>query len=421
MKGKIGCVGCLTAALLSVAVPAVAWGGDRSQGELPRQAFAFDPAACRIPEKFRDHPLFTEPVVGVNFGFGGRRGYYAAHMDEPAKMKAAGVNWCVLKIHPMQETFCSRKIFFDPVFTVGEEETANMVAELHRNGIHVMLQPCVMALDSSTMFNSFFFPGEEECQLEGRHPTYWKEWFASQREILTVLAEFAEKTGCEALIIGCEYEKTVMRTDDWLETLAAVRQRYHGPVSFERGGTGAYPWLDRLDFVCLSYYPPAAPMPVGGFVSAEQWNALPDVSREEMAKTLKATAVEPLRRLHEASGRLPVIITEAGMVGVHGWCREPWNGMLPHEKGVRVDHREQADYTDAVFETFVSQSYCRGICLWKWDEAQPRWFKRANPPIEGGFDIPGKPVENVLRKWAQLAQKECCLRSQAGRRKAIGL
>jgi len=369
------------------------------------EAFAFDPSVCRIPERFKDHPIYSQPVVGVNFGFGGKRGYYAAHIDEPAKMKALGVNWCVLKIHPMQEEFCSRKIFFDPVYTVGEAETEAMVAELHRNGIHVMLQPCVMALDSSTMYNSFNFPGEDECQIEGRHPRYWAEWFASLRECLNVLAAFAVRTKCEALIIGCEYDKTMDRTADWMETLAQVRRHYSGPVSCERGGTTTYPWIDQLDFVCISYYPPAAPMPVGGFKSAEQWNALPDVSRADMLKTLKATAVEPLTALHRSARNLPVVITEAGMVGVHGWCREPWNGMLPHEKGVRLDHREQADYTDAVFETFCALPYCNGICVWKWDEAQPRWFKRANPPVEGGFDIPGKPVESIVRKWAALAKK----------------
>jgi len=120
----------------------------------------FDPSVCRIPEKFKDHPLFTKPVVGVNFGFGGRRGYYEANMAEPAKMKAAGVNWCVLKVHPMVEHFYSQKIFFDPVFTVGEMETEAMVNELHRNGIHVMLQPCVMPLDSASMASSFGFPSD---------------------------------------------------------------------------------------------------------------------------------------------------------------------------------------------------------------------------------------------------------------------
>ena len=361
----------------------------------------FDPSSCRIPEKFKDHPLFTGPVVGVNFGYGGKRGYYAAHMDEPAKMKAAGVNWCVLKVHPMQEEFCSRKIFFDPVFTVGEMETAAMVEELHRNGIHVMLQPCVMSLDSASMFFSFNFPSEGSCQLEGRSPKYWDEWFESQKEVLAVMADFAERTKCEALIIGCEYDKTMWRTRNWREVLDVVRKRYSGPVSCERGGTDAYEWVGDLDFVCLSYYPSAAPKPKGGFKSAEQWNALPDVSREEMVRALKANAVKPLDALHEAAGKLPVIITEAGMTGAHGWCRQPWNGMAPEQKGVRIDHREQADFTDAFFEVFMERPYCNGICLWKWDESQPRWFKRDNPAEDRGFAIPGKPVEKVLTKWSK--------------------
>ena len=366
-------------------------------------AFAgFDPSACRIPEKFKDHPLFAEPVVGVNFGYGGKRGYYAAHMDEPAKMKAAGVNWCVLKVHPVQEEFCSRKIFFDPVFTVGEKETEAMVEELHRNGIHVMLQPCVMALDSTSMAGSFDFPSETACQWEGRHPYYWDKWFESHREVLDVMADFAERTKCEALIIGCEYNQTTWRTRNWREVLESVRRRYSGPVSFERGGTTPYEWLKDLDFVCLSYYPGAADKPKGGFKSAEQWNALPDVSREEMVRALgRDEVVKPLDALHEAAENLPVIITEAGMTGAHGWCRVPWNGMKQEQKGVRLDHAEQANYVDAFFEVFTERPYCNGICLWKWDESQPRWFKRDNPAEDRGFAIPGKPVEKILTKWSK--------------------
>ena len=366
--------------------------------------FAFDRSSCRIPEKFKDHPLFTAPVIGMNFGFGGHRGYYAANMDVPAKMKAAGVNWCVLKIHPCMEKFCSTMVFFDPVYTVGEQETADIVRRFHENGIHVMLQPSLASLDSTSMYWCCPFPYETDSQIEGRHPQYWKPWFESYREVLNVLAEFSERNGVEAFIAGCELHQTVKRPEEWRETLRQLRQRYSGPISYENGGPDTYEWLKDLDFVCLSYYPEAAPMPEGGFVSAEQWNALPDVSREQMSAYLRMHAVTPLDRLYEASGRLPVVLTEAGMTGAHGWCREPWNGMLPHEKGVRLDHREQADYIDAIFEIFCERPYCPGICLWKWDESQPRWFRNLeNPSKDGGFTVQGKPAEGILRKWATKA------------------
>lgn len=51
-------------------------------------AFAgFDPSSCRIPEKFKDHPLFTEPVVGANFGYGGKR---TAHIIGTNGSRATG-------------------------------------------------------------------------------------------------------------------------------------------------------------------------------------------------------------------------------------------------------------------------------------------------------------------------------------------
>mgnify|MGYP004470264107 CR=1 FL=1 len=35
-----------------------------------------DFSVVKIPEKFRNHPLFTEPICGMNFGFMAKRGYY---------------------------------------------------------------------------------------------------------------------------------------------------------------------------------------------------------------------------------------------------------------------------------------------------------------------------------------------------------
>jgi len=374
--------------------------------------FAFDPAKCRIAERHRNHPLFTEPVTGVNFGFGGHRGYYAAHMDEPKKMKEMGVNWCVLKIHPMQEEFCSRKIFFDPVYTVGESETERMVDELHRQGIHVILQPCVMALDSATMFSSFNFPDEHDCQLEGRHPLYWREWFASLREVLAALSDFAERTKCEAMIIGAEYAKTLPREAEWRETIAQVRARYSGLVSYETTPSQPpFAWADALDFVSLSTYPkavePADPEQpwADPFVTAEQWNALPDVSKEEMLAYFRDhSPLQAVEKLHKISKGLPVVITETGMISSHGWCRYPSNGMLPHQKGVRTDFTEQANYIDAVFEVFGSSPVVPGLCLWKWDESQNRWFSNPDPMKDGGFRIYGKPAAEIFRKWAALGK-----------------
>ena len=360
--------------------------------------FAFDASGCNIPEKFRNHPLFTEPVLGVNFGFCGKRGYYAARMDEPRKMKEMGVNWCVLKVHPCMETFSSRKVFFDPVFTVSETETAAMIRELHANGIRVMLQPCITLLDSSTMVSAFCFPEETEAQIEGRHPLYWREWFASFREALNVIAEFAEKNGVDALVVGCEYNKTLGQSGYWRETIRGVRERYSGPVSYESAGADPYDWLDELDFVCFSYWPHAAPYVA--FESAEQWNALPDVPKDEMVRNIRAEVTETFLKLHQAAKGKPIVVTEAGMVSAHGWCRDAWNGMLPHEKGVRLDFEEQANYCDAEIEVYMSLPYVRGLCFWKWDEAQPRWSYSDDPMKDGGFRLYGKPAGKVFRRWA---------------------
>ena len=47
----------------------------------------------RIPKRFENHPIFNERMVGMNFGFMAKRGYYFRPevKKQPELMKKAGV------------------------------------------------------------------------------------------------------------------------------------------------------------------------------------------------------------------------------------------------------------------------------------------------------------------------------------------
>ena len=99
-----------------------------------------NPQNVHIPEKFKAHPLFTQPVCGVNFGFMAKRGYYSRPetQKQPELMAKAGVNWTTINMNFCQEAFYSRKIFLDFSFSTGELELMEMVQRLHANGIRVL-------------------------------------------------------------------------------------------------------------------------------------------------------------------------------------------------------------------------------------------------------------------------------------------
>ena len=77
-------------------------------------ACAAQAPAFNVPERFKDHPLFTTRHCSVNFGFLARRGYFSRPeiFAQAARIKAAGANWVTLNTHFCQEKFYSTKTFW---------------------------------------------------------------------------------------------------------------------------------------------------------------------------------------------------------------------------------------------------------------------------------------------------------------------
>lgn len=368
--------------------------------------FAFDPAKVVIPGKFRDHPLFTRHHMGMNFGFMAKRGWYAAHLGEPRKMAETGVTLCVLKAHFCVETAFSRRFFFDPEYSQGFDELAAMVKALHKEGIIVLLQPCITCLDSVGMYQ-ISFP-EPNNQIEGVSIDYWKEWFEGYRGILKAYGEFCEREGVEGIIIGAELNKTVVRADDWRETIAWTRKFYSGPLSYENGGCDFYPWMKDLDFLSVSWYSHGAELTHGESPDPKVWAADPAVSKDEMVEHLVKFWSKPFYELYEKSGHMPILHTENGCTSIHGRCRRPAGGFQRWLKTDALDFEEQANYMQAVFEAYTARMpFYVGTCWWKWEETQDRWFRNLDDPMkDGGFTIWGKPAARTYRRLSDLRSRK---------------
>ena len=370
-------------------------------------AEAFDKQGCRIAERFKDHPIFNTRHCSVNFGFLGPRGYFAKPetVAEVAKIKAAGANWVTLNTHFCQESFYSRKLFLDFERSSGEAELTDIVRELHRQGLHVLLKPCLMLLDGAWM-GRVAFPDDDQL-IQGVHNTYWADWFAALQGCLKYYAEFAERNGVEAMIIGAEYNGTTYQDERWRETIRKVREHYSGPLTYECADyevanddyTGVdaakvkrLGWLEDLDFLALSTYPDGAPS-----CPREKRAELGPVSLETMKKHL-AKRRTFVTALSAAYGRLPVLYTEIGTRSSRGNVCEPWNFMTESP----YDAEEQANYMEAVFQTFSDLPFWMGLSWWKWDETQTNRSHYSTDPLKDrGFTVYGKPATKVLRKWSE--------------------
>lgn len=369
-----------------------------------------NPQNVHIPEKFKAHPLFTQPICGVNFGFMAKRGYYfrPETQKQPELMAKAGVNWTTINMNFCQEAFYSRKIFLDFSFSTGELELLEMVQRLHANGIRVLFKPCLTPLDSSWMGAVKFPDGQQ--QIQGVQSYYWDEWFASFTEAMTYFAELAARVGVDAMLIGCEYHGTEGQSDRWREIIKLVRKLYDGPISYEFTHASrksyALDWFEDLDFLSYSYYPPAAP--INGIESGirtgtendppeTRFNAptlSPHYTREEMENFLSSRKPK-IAEISKSYFNKPIVFTEIGVRSSHGSIMLPYNFMWE----APYDGQEQADYMEAVLNTFWELPCWMGLFWWKWDETQIRPHYHNEPGVNKGFTIQGKPAEQVFKRW----------------------
>ncbi len=346
-----------------------------------------------IPERFMEHPLFNTLHCGTNFGFMAKRGYYSRPESkaQPALMAKAGVNWSTLNANLCQESYASRKVFLDFQYSSGEQELTEMAKIMHDNGIHILLKPCLTPLDGAWM-GLVNFP--ESLQIQGVKIDYWKEWFASFTESAKYFAEFAEKNAIEGLIIGAEYYGTEGRSDDWRAIIEEVRGIYSGPITYEftSDSRKKYPldWFESLDFLSYSYYPPACPFDgdTSKFASA------PDYSLGQMVEYLQPRKAR-IRSIAERFGNKPIAFTEIGVRSAHGCIAQPFNFLAE----TYYDAQEQANYMEAVFQTFSDMPEWLGMYWWKWDETQIRPQYHTDPAGDKGFTIQGKPAEKVMQRW----------------------
>ena len=352
-----------------------------------------DKTKVKIPERFKDHPVFNTLHCGMNFGFMAKRGYYAKKeiLEHPAKMAKAGVNWTTLNANFCQEKYSSTKVFLDFNFSSGELELYEMAKVIHDNGIKILFKPCLTPLDSAWMGSVTFPDGE---QIQGVKNTYWKEWFSSFAESSKYFADFAERTGLDALIIGAEYYGTEGRSEEWSKVIEEIRKIYSGPITYEFtcASRKAYTldWFKDLDFLSYSYYPPAC-----------EKNAEPPVMRKNRHCSLDdmleylSSRKEKILSICERFDNKPIAFTEIGVRSAHGCIMNPCN----YRAETYYDGEEQANYMEAVFRTFWDLPQWMGMYWWKWDETQIRPQYHSDPKGDLGFTIEGKPAEDVLRKW----------------------
>ena len=155
---------------------------------------------------------------------------------------------------------------------------------------------------------------------------------------------------------------TEHREAEWRSLIAAVRQQYHGPVSYncDKYGEGYVNWWDAVDCIASSgYYP------------LKDWE-------------------NQLNRIEAVSQKYkkPVLFSEAGCMNVTGSSAVPNNWEL---KGSRND-LEQADWYSAMFAACAKRPWVLGFGVWDWP---------ADPRAASAYAVSGRPAAKIIHSAYQ--------------------
>lgn len=149
---------------------------------------------------------------------------------------------------------------------------------------------------------------------------------------------------------------TEHREAEWRALIAAVRQQYHGPVSYncDKYGEDHVNWWDAVDCIASSgYYP------------LKDW--------ENQLDRIEAVSQKYKK---------PVLFSEAGCMNITGSSAVPNNWEL---KGTRND-LEQADWYEAMFSACAKRPWVMGFGAWDWP---------ADPRAASAYAVSGRPAAKL--------------------------
>jgi hypothetical protein len=229
---------------------------------------------------------------------------------------------------------------------------------------------CVLLLPTLADFVDGHWRGEVHMSDEAS----WERWFTSYRAFLLHYADLAARMRAAGLSVGTELRETVPREAQWRETIALVRQRFDGWLTYAANWDDydRVPWWDALDFIGVqAYFELGEPERLDQLVAA--WEPI----RVRMGEVSAATG----RR---------VIFTEIGYKSHRGATAHPWKWEIEGEQDLEL---QRLAY-EAAFSTFWRQPWFAGFYWWKW-----RPGARSDPAYDRDFTPQGKPAESVIRRY----------------------
>lgn len=316
-------------------------------------------------------------IKGYTYGYKARKGMYTSEEGKFSQdaLMGLGINWVCLAFSVKQKTFTSTEILFDYRKNVPDLEIIATIQRFHDNNVRVCLKPMIDTEDGiwRALIN---FPDETMFEED----RYWSAWFESYQAYLLHYAEIAEYTGCEMFCLGCEMLGTERKEKYWRETIAKVRNVYHGKLTYNtnHGKEEVAKWYDAIDYVGTSaYYPVETKAGASVEEMKQEWEKIAD-------------------RLEAVSKRLgkKILFMEIGCRSALGCAKIPWDFMhkeFPHSE------EEQANFYESSLSVMSKRDWFAGYFWWDWSTTI--YHTEEEAAKDNDFNIYLKKAERVVQEW----------------------
>lgn len=283
------------------------------------------------------------------------------------EVAALGADTVLIGADFYQKNASSGRVYINPEKTPTIPQWSKLLAIARQEcGLKVVLAPKILLAD----------PIGSEWRGVIQPPS-WNKWFRQYRRIINHFADIAQSGGVEVLMIGSEMVSAEKHTEEWLEVVRQVRQRYRGKLTYSANWDHYQPvkFWHALDLIGMtSYYKLSDTLcpPVDSLVEAWQ--------------PIKQNILDWQKDIGK-----PILFTEVGWCSQEGASIEPWN-YYHKQEATRKGHLEQRNCYEAFMRVWSDVPQVGGVIWWEWTT------------YGGGKDCynytpKDKPAEKLLRDW----------------------
>ncbi len=261
-----------------------------------------------------------------------------------ASLKSLGVKW--IAIHPYAGIRQDGQVFHWRGLGLDEPPIwiTRPIAEAHRMGLKIMIKPHIGYWGSGFSWRgAITFDEEEE----------WQRFFADYQRWVARLAEIC--SDADLFVVGTELEKTISHAEEWRGIIRAVRDRFHGPITYAANWSGYQdvPFWNQLDAIGIQAYFPILPSP-----GAAEERGLP--GHKKLAMGWQRIVAE-VRRFGAKVGK-KTLFTELGYNRSSQAPYRPWDYRVGGSDAEEIQRRCLA----AALHAIEQEESILGVFLWKW-------------------------------------------------------